>query len=215
MGDSVRAATSQDVGVYGESEPGPCAWGRARCRLLVDLADLSTLPGMTNTPSGASYAWLPPCRDFVEPVRAVPLTNPDPRRPLWDAVALFYEDFPRNVPSCAVTLHHPDLGEIPALVALQDLRGRWDEEPPLAFVEATGWNPGRTWAQVAEDRYAWTVEVRALADRLTRLGIPRARRHYAGLGGTSVDTRRQLDTTLALQNSEMLQLVSLAERGNT
>jgi hypothetical protein len=165
------------------------------------------------TSSTPSYAWLPPHTDFVEPVRAVPLT--EHQGPLWDAVADFHGAAGEDLSTCDVVLHHPDLGAIPARVAQQDLRGRWDEVPPQAFVEATGWNPQRPWSQIAEERYAWTLKVRELADRLTRLGIRRERRHYAGQGGTSTNAPRQLDATLALRNEEMERLISLAERGNT
>lgn len=169
---------------------------------------------MTTFPTpGVGYAWLPRHHDLVEPVLAVPFDGAAPE-PLWDTITEFYGDPVEDMYAVDVTLHHPDDGEIPSRVALQDLRGPWSAPPSTVFIEATGWEPGRTWAQVARDRYVWVCEQRTLAEALERLGIHRARRHYAGRGGTSRD-QRQLDTGLALTHEEMALLLRLAERGNS
>lgn len=163
-----------------------------------------------------SYAWVPPVHHFTEPVRATRCTQPG-KHSLWDTVLDLHPKagFVQDLPKIEVVLHHPDVGEIQSLVTQQDLRGNWRELPPHSLVEVTGWDPDKSWEQVAEERYRWVCEQRALADRLTALGVPRCRRHYAGQGGTSSDVRYQMDTSLVLNNNELRTLVELAERGNT
>jgi hypothetical protein len=160
-------------------------------------------------------AWVPPQHRLVEPVRATPLYESFSGT-IWNSVV---ESYPAPIDphlvTAEVTLHHPDVGPMKALVAFDDLRGPWYAEPLESLVEATGWNPRKTWAQIAEERYAWTMEQRDLADRLTALGVSRCRRNYAGQGGTSMDAGRQTDTKLMFTHKELLQIVQLAERGNT
>jgi hypothetical protein len=166
-----------------------------------------------------SFAWVPNIHNFVEPVRATPIFEAVNESFCWDTVAEFHpnEDLP-DASIRMVELHHPDNrpddAALLAKVALADLRGRWDERPSQAFIEATGWNPRRTWAQVAEERYLWTQEQRMIADRLTALGVYRSRRHYAGKGGNPIDPRWQLDASLILDPKELCQIIELAEKGN-
>jgi hypothetical protein len=164
-----------------------------------------------------SYAWLPPAHHLIEPVRATRCTWTT-EHPLWDTVLALHPktSFVQDLSKIEVVLHHPDLGEVHSLVAHQDLRGNWDEPPMQALVEATGWDPGKTWERIAEERYRWVCEQRDIADRLTALGISRRRRHYASRGGTTVsDTHLQPDASLVLNHVELQTLLDLAERGNT
>jgi hypothetical protein len=157
------------------------------------------------------FAWVPPAHHLVEPVRATPLYGDVD---LWDAVAHLSAPLGARDPfTTQVTLHHPDLGAVPSRIDFTDLRGSWDALPLRSLVEATGWDPKKTWDQIAQERYAWVCEQRHIADRLTALGIPRSRRHYAGQGGTSADVRRQSDTTLILSHEELLEIIQLAEVG--
>lgn len=163
-----------------------------------------------------SYAWVPPVHHFTEPVRATRCTYSG-EHSLWDTVLDLHPKagFVQDLSKIEVVLHHPDIGEIHSLVAQQDLRGSWSEPPSPSLVEATGWDPGKAWGQIADERYRWVCEQRVLADRLTVLGIPRRRRHYAGQGGDTSDVRHQMDTLLVLNNDELRTLVDLAGRGNT
>jgi hypothetical protein len=160
-----------------------------------------------------SYVWLPPEHFLVEPVRATLLS--ESAGSCWDTIAEFHGDPRDDSQAVKVTLHHPDVGDIPSIVATQDLRGRWDEPPLRSLVEESGWKPDRTWEQIAVERHAWVAQQRLMTDRLTKLGIVRRRRHYAGRGGTSGDVRLQLDCSLMLSPQEWTTLLDLAERGNT
>lgn len=164
-----------------------------------------------------SYAWVPPAHQLIEPVRATECYNATAHF-LWDTVVALHAKAGdiQELQTVEVVLHHPDLGEIHSLVAREALRGKWGEPPVRALVEATGWDPGKSWETIAEERYRWVREQREIADRLTALGIPRCRRHYAGQGGTaSPDMHMQPDASLVLNHSELQTLLSLAERGNT
>lgn len=166
----------------------------------------------TSTDADQEFAWVPPNHLLVEPLRATPLF--ETKGEAWDTVATFHQQSRpfSDAPTALMTLHHPDEGPLASNVLFSDLRGPWGARPLRHMVEATGWDPRKTWARIAEDRYAWVQNQRDLADRLTRLGIPRCRRHYAGRGGTSADVGRQIDANLVLTHRELLHLVHLAER---
>lgn len=162
--------------------------------------------------SSLEFAWVPSAHHLIEPVRATPLYGD---HDLWDAITDFHP--PSVAPTLTVTqvtLHHPDVGPVASKVSFSDLRGLWNSRPQPALVEATGWDPDRPWAQIAEERHSWARRERHLADRLTELGIHRARRHYAGRGGTST-LPHQLDAKLILDHEELLRLVDLADKGNS
>jgi hypothetical protein len=166
-----------------------------------------------------SFAWVPHAHLWVEPIRAVGAAQRFDT--CWDTLRDFYDpavvQLDPDFTAVHVMLHHPDDGEIPARVALADLRGRWDAQPPSSLVEATGWDPGRTWEEIARERYAWVQAQRDLADRLTKLGVPRRRRHYAGRGGTSMNFKHEFefDALFTFGHEELDRLVALAESGNT
>jgi hypothetical protein len=116
-----------------------------------------------------------------------------------------------------VTLRHPDAGQSEERVKTRELVGPWDAEPEARYGQhAASIKAARergedwTWAEIATKRYADVQRQRALADRLSRLGIRRAGRNYAGKGGTSTKPH---DTDLQLNYDEVEYLLDRAERG--
>lgn len=116
-----------------------------------------------------------------------------------------------------VVLHHPDTGGSEEVVRTRELVGRWDDEPEGRFGQHTSAllaarNAGRrwTWADVARVRYELIGRQRALAARLTAVGVPRAPAHYAGSGGASSRTH---DTLLQLNYDEIDLLLTAIEGG--
>lgn len=143
---------------------------------------------MTRFEIDKDYAYLGPGCPLVEPERATVLA-------LGSVLA-------------KVRITHPDEGEREELVNEKFLFGPWEDQ---ARVEAqTTWEPGKTWAEVATERHAEILVQRELADRLTELGIPRARAHYATRGGTEKE-RLRIDTRLFLTHAELDKLLSMIE----
>lgn len=148
---------------------------------------------------GEDYAYLTP---FVsgphEPLRAIALGDPEGGY-------------------VKVTLYHPDTGQSEERVRTRELVGRWDDEPEerygqhQAAVEAARERGQKwTWADIAAKRYGVVQRQRSLAVRLTNLGIRRAGRNYAGVGG---DSTRPHDVDLQLNYDEISVLVDYAEVG--
>lgn len=166
---------------------------------------------------GAAYAWLPPTHPIVEPVRAVVVQDAAAALGMhrrWDTVKEFHPG--TEGPAWFADLYHPDDGLILAVVAECDLYGLWHERAllPSADEGRASFDPKKTWAEVAEERYAYVTAQREVTSRLTALGIERADMHYAGRGGTA-RAPRQVDAGLHLSGEEWQRLLSLAERGNT
>lgn len=90
-----------------------------------------------------------------------------------------------------VLLKHPDTGSSEELVATRELVGGWHDVPEERFavqhqaeIEAAAANGDTwTWSHVMSRRYELVCRQRALAVRLTALGVARSRAHYAGQGG--------------------------------
>lgn len=118
-----------------------------------------------------------------------------------------------------VTLYHPDTGQSEERVKTREIVGRWVDEPEArysqhhAVIEQARANGGSwAWADIAAKRYGDIARQRALADRLTRLGIRRAGRDYAQAGGNST---KKHDTDLQLNYDEIEFLLDRIERGPT
>jgi len=108
-----------------------------------------------------------------------------------------------------VRVEHPDpwVPDEEREVFTRDIRGHWDQ-PWVKSDESWG-----TWAELAAAQYARVRRQRQLADRLTALGIPRGRWHYAGRGGWPGDVRDGPPTSLDLGAEELDRLLTLAEAG--
>lgn len=121
-----------------------------------------------------------------------------------------------------VRIVHPDLGGEEQVLATKDLANGWFSEPdterfaPSGTVltrlvrEARAAGEPLTWKAVADQAYDQVRRSRALADRLTALGIPRAHERYAGRGG---DDTLQAKIQLVLNYDELEQLITYAEQG--
>lgn len=146
---------------------------------------------MTTYEIGKSYAYLAPGTPYVEPQRAEILEIKDQN--------LF-----------RVLVHHPDLGAKEWTTSSAFLYDAWDEKP----ANLGSWRPEHTWAEVAENQYLLIVRERLIADRLTALGIPRTRRHYAGKGGDSLQ-KLSADARLTLSHDELESLLDAIEWAST
>lgn len=146
---------------------------------------------------GEDYAYLIPGMAQHQPLRAVVNSEPE---------SGYVE----------VTIYHPDVGQSEERVKTRELVGAWNDEPQgksqydrqLAAAHERG--EKLTWATIAEQRYAFVQRQRALAAWLGTVGIPRASRHYAGKGGTSVKPH---DVDLQLNYDELEHLRDIIERG--
>jgi hypothetical protein len=147
---------------------------------------------------GEPYAYLTPGMTPHQPLKAVVMAEPE---------GGYVE----------VTLYHPDTGQSEERVKTRELVGGWDDEPEVRFGQyerpleaAHERDETLTWAMIAEQRHAQVSRQRALAVRLSRFGITRAGRHYAGQGGSSAKPH---DADLQLNYDEIELLLERAERG--
>lgn len=119
-----------------------------------------------------------------------------------------------------VRIEHPDTGGEQTVVHTRELVNGWDEVPDTERFDCGTGMTARitrareqgvelTWARIAEEAYDHVRRSRALADRLTALGIPRGHQHYAGTGGSDNDLGARLQ--LVLDYNELEQLIGLAE----
>lgn len=142
-----------------------------------------------------SYAYIPPGGSRTEPLRAE-LLSPELPYSASDGLKV------------KVRIHHPDTGPREEALRIGDLLDPWDERPSERCWP--GYRSEHTWADIAEQRHAYIVAERQLADRLTELGLPRRHRHYAGSGGTS-DNWGGEDARIVLSHEELDRLLTLAE----
>lgn len=122
-----------------------------------------------------------------------------------------------------VRIVHPDLGGEEKTIATKDLANGWFSEPDIdRFVPPGAHIRGEvarartagdplTWKDIADQAYDKVRRSRALADRLTALGIPRVHEHYAGRGGQ--EGALQAKVQLVLDYDELEQLIGYAEQG--
>ena len=148
---------------------------------------------------GRSYAYLEAGKPYHQPLRAVVDGEPEGGY-------------------VQVVLHHPDTGQESVRIKTRALVGAWDDVPEARFAQhqasiqaAEDRNEKFTWADLAQQRYDHVRRQRALAERLSSLGISRAGRHYAGAGGS---TSRPHDADLQLNYDEIERLLDFVERGH-
>lgn len=148
---------------------------------------------------GKDYAYLIPNLSPHQPLRATATSEPE---------GGYVE----------VTLYHPDSGQTEERVKTRELVGAWNDEPEgkpqydAALKAAHERGETLTWSMIAAERYGQVQRQRALASRLSNLGIYRRQRNYAGSGGSS---QRAHDTDLQLNYDEIEFLLDRIERGTT
>ena len=140
---------------------------------------------------GHDYAYVPVPHRLSHPVRVTVLG-------------------PYNSHSSNVYIHHPDGTEVESGVPNSALIDAWNDRPSQDMWP--GYQGEHTWAEIAEQTYAHIQEERALARRLTDLGVPRKLRRYAGRGGTSQESG-EADAQLTFTHTELDYLLTLAEQG--
>lgn len=112
-----------------------------------------------------------------------------------------------------VRLHYPDehVASPHCVVTRGELLGYWYERPSQQAWP--GYQNDLTWAQLAEQTYRHVLAQRQLAERLTKLGIPRPGQHYAGMGGTESGDWGGHEGDLHLGHEELDRLLTFAEAG--
>lgn len=139
----------------------------------------------------ADYAYVPVAHYLSHPIRVTVLRPNGPQH-------------------SEVLVHHPDEPTTRKILDNSLLTDRWDERPSSAMWP--GYQGEHTWMEIAEQTYQHVLDERSLAQRLSDLGVHRLLRHYAGRGGTSIQSG-EADAQLTLSHNELDYLLRLAERG--